>query len=301
MENRDPIRSPVHLGSRATWIGPAIFAFAVLVYTLAMGFDSLLHENWNKLFVGAADRPAMDVVHLVLEWRALVLLLIGAGLGALAAASWSLYIGMWAHRRQIQLQFYVFLVLVGILGLVYVLLAADQGVLARLASNVHGGLPNHVKIAAEIVAVLVGLGGAALLVLPGSLDATELRRRVHAHRLLLYVAAILLTITTLMVHTTFVWLLPEASPVALAGTLATGAMYTLMLASVFVPAGIGLDWAARQLARASEGENPTDQQSWLAQNDIAVDWKTRLTKTVALLAPFLSSGLGPVQSQLGQA
>jgi hypothetical protein len=50
-----------------------------------------------------------------------------------------------------------------------------------------------------------------------------------------------------------------------------------------------LDWAARQLARASKGENPTDH------------WKTHLTKTVALLAPFLSSGLGPVLSQLGQA
>lgn len=217
------------------------------------------------------------------------------------AACWSIYIGMWAHRRQNRPQFYVFLVLVGILGLVYVLLAADQGELARLASDVHDGLPNHVKLAAEIVAVFVGLGGAALLVLPEFLDATELRRRVQAHRLLLYASAILLTITTLMVHTTFVWLLPETSPVALAGTLVTGAMYTLMLASVFVPAGIGLDWAAQQLARALEGEHPTDLQSWLAQHDIAVGWKTQLTKTAALLAPFLSWGLGPVLSQLGQA
>jgi H+/Cl- antiporter ClcA len=51
-----------------------------------------------------------------------------------------------------------------------------------------------------------------------------------------------------------------------------------------------LDWAARQLARASKGENPTDQQSWLAQHNIAVDWKTRLTKTVAL-AVAIGAGL----------
>jgi hypothetical protein len=152
---------------------------------------------------------------------------------------------------------------------------------------------------------------ASIVVLPRTVDAAGLERRVRGLRVLLYTSGVLFVVAILMTESAYSWLVsfvaPEgelasglASAVA-AGTLLAGAMYTLMLASIYLPAAAVLGYVGRRLADAAVAASPDeeDAHAWLERQGLAVSWRGALARIGTLAAPLVSSTLAHALTSSG--
>ena len=184
----------IYLGPGASWLGPAIFALAALIYALATWFEARVDgglPTLATLFKASAEKAELstEVYAAIVTWRASALLLIGAGLVAILATGRSMWVGARRAWREVA----VLAVLVALTMVIWKMVAPPSvleqlGFLLADSNDEYlkqvGKMPYQMKSWAEIIGGLVGVGGAALIVLPATLDVKNLARRVQTLRLL---------------------------------------------------------------------------------------------------------------------
>jgi hypothetical protein len=323
-ENAKTHPEPVlELGPGAPWTGPALFAFGIAVFVLALALEAravALGPTLAKILSGEVTDAGFSISErsASLNLRASMLLLLGATLASVLLSVWSFRLAYRTARGPVL----VILGLMGVLGVVGIVLAASPesatGVLRQLVAAVErnsaafrenglASLSLLPKDVGESTAVILGAGMACFAVLPRRVDARELAVRARRIRLLLYCGAAMFVFGILVVRTNAIWLLSFFAPAAEgaeAGEFAKttaglvsgvtnlgGAFYSLMLAAVYIPTAVVLGRLAERLGKTAAGEDaePEKIRGWLEERELLVSWRGQLTRVGALLAPVLSS------------
>ena len=252
------------------------------------------------------------------EWRASVFLLIGAGLVALVFSVYTISRAARAHPLPVGV---IAGIAVAFASLVYSLIDQENpvsflaqlvGLLEsesqRLANADLRTLAFLPRRAAELSAIAIGVAAASVVVLPRTVEARELARRVRTLRVLLYVSAGLFVAGIIETEKTFAWLVTFLDPageegsavlhrIVSAGTFSTGAFYTLLIVSIYLPAAAALAYVGRRLAQQSIAPGE-DAGEWLLSNGLAISWRGQLVRVVTLLTPLLSSVVAQSLSEL---
>ena len=301
-----------------------MFALFALVYVLGVVFESQAEASRSDAVLatlfpkaGAAEvSPREQLAHM--EWRASVNLLIGSGLAAALVALHAIA----SVVRRAPLQLAAIAGLASASWLAYVILVDSSEPIAfmeqvkRLVEK-HGSdrvdgmaaLAMVAKRGSEAVAFLVGIGAASIVVLPETIDATDLSRRVRALRLLLYTSAVLFVVVILMTEATYTWFISFFDPkddrvrsdlasIVATGTLTAGAWYTLCLTALYVPAAVALGHVCSRLGEVATSESSDDDVAeWMEKNGLSISWRGQLLRVATLLAPVVSSGLAQVLAE----
>lgn len=307
----------VELGPYAAWIGPGVFALAILAYSVAAAFEarvvsSKLVAPALSAAVAAADLSTGEFVAHV-HWRASVLLLIVAGLAVVVVSTTMI----WAYLRRAPLQAAFMALLVTLTAIIHNTIGGGADLstsfLAKLLSLIDPksaalgtlNITQQIKSAAEFVAVLIGIAAASVLILPRQVDSLELARRAGQLRVLLFTTAALFATAILSNAAAYSWLVAAVPwdsgvdagtprSIVVAGTYLAGAFYTLTLTSVFVPCAGAVVLLGRRLALRSEG----DPGAWLESNGLTFTWKGQFANIGALLTPLASTVLAQLLSSM---
>lgn len=322
-------RSPepvLTLGPYAPWIPFGLFGLSALVFALATAVELAAVAHGPSLYdtLGPASKSAgFNLGQLTgqIEWRASAILLVGAMLAAVFSAGRV----VWHALRTAWKPTVSLLVLSGavcLIALVFMEVTSGeqattsfQGQLVAFVERrcqAFGagltGLLTRVRMCGEFAAWLVGIAMACAVVVPRRLKAEDLARSIDRLRFLLYCGAAMFVLGMVTTRWTASWILtflapasaePEAarefaefrSAAVAAGTYVAGAMYTLMLVTVYLPPAALLGRYATRLASiATEvGAEPDKVDGWLKSNDLDVSWRGQITRIAVLLAPVLSS------------
>lgn len=149
-------------------------------------------------------------------------------------------------------------------------------------------------------AVLLTVTTAATLLPPPNerpRPPEHLRAQIRRLRVVLYLGAAVLVAGTLLTSAYHHLPIPqladghrEAGELLAGGvTFVTGALWSLVLLAMYVPAALILDRRAWAVATARDGESPA-RQGWLEEEGLTSRWYGTLLRVTAILAPFLSSG-----------
>lgn len=304
------------LGPYAAWIGPGIFAFAVIAYVLGAAFEAqiVLRELVPPaLSTAAAAQLSVDGFVAHIHWRSAVLLLIAAGLVTVVVCTTMIA----AHLRQARLQLVFMAAFVVLARIVHHGFGGGADVSTSLLDNLISlmsgdsklrnalDLTYQIRQAGDSLTLFVGVAVASVLVLPRQIDSIELGRRVAQLRLLLFVAAALFVTAMLTNAAAYTWVAAAfswnvgldagtASSIVVAGTYLAGASYTLILISLFLPCAAVFAFISRRLAHQVEG----DADVWLEKIGLAYTWKGQFANVGALLAPLASSVLAQFLSSM---
>lgn len=172
--------------------------------------------------------------------------------------------------------------------------------------------PFVVGIEAMAFLALVGLAVSVSLLLAGSKRMNlktpqfSVQARVAALaenqrkvRLLLYVGALALIAGTLEASALYTWAVSmleitrysHASDIPHTLGIVNGALYSILLAAIFVPAMIQLRVQARRLAEAANPDSSAaERNKWLDENAIAGTIPRQIYSTLAVAGPLLAGG-----------
>ncbi|MCB9831636.1 MAG: hypothetical protein H6807_04105 [Planctomycetes bacterium] len=311
----------IELGPAGAWLGPKLYLVALAVFVAAVLFEaraasafgvrSLLGDLEHQSESTSTTRLATSF----LAWRSAMLLLIGVALGSAGLAARQILLGARRHRRAA----FVLVASALALGLftasmfgtmtepssflkALTMLVAESR--PGLRENGLVGLMVLPKRCAELLAAVVGVGMAAIMILPARLDLPTLRAAIRALRLMLYSATLMLVIGVFATRASYTLVLDfgrfmapgEAAELAESGASLAAAFYTLVLAAGYLPATLVLSGYARRFAAAAVARGEaTSEASFLAEREIEFAWKGQLGRILAVSAPFLTSivpGLG---------
>ncbi len=172
----------------------------------------------------------------------------------------------------------------------------DMGQIVEVANRV-----NSIGFAASFTLVLAS---CAILLPPNNHSSPdglrELSKRMNYLRLVLYVGTLLLVVGVLLMRSIFHWSLAFIPPTedgvdkiveSFTSSIVTAeaGFYTLILAGVYLPAALILQWRARSLQKLPEDVSEKDKV--LQGYGLTFSFKESLPRLVAILGPFL---VGPV-------
>ena len=130
-------------------------------------------------------------------------------------------------------------------------------------------------------------------------DQDELLKRVRLLRPILMVGATALVVAILRLSVTHAWaasyLLPESPLAKNVSSLVTGivvsmgTVYTLLMASIYLPAALMLRTRVLKLAA---GKTDQEQEKFLSDNGLNLSFMQLLPRVLALFAPLLAGPLG---------
>ena len=303
------------LGPWAPWFGVGVYALAALTFSLIAAVEWFAIRSHPTLVEAAAKAFGFTACSLeesfaFVQWRASVLLLSLAGLGALVVG---LHAVVRATRQRL-VPVAIMALTAGLTVLVHALLNSETStsllsqvidlLQERRSSGEIGELKSLVfppKRAAEFVALILGVAMASVLILPSSLTIEELAKRVQVLRRLLYVTSVLLVAGIFMTESTYAWLVSaaevdsalrtELAGLVSAGTLLAGVFYTLTLLIGYLPAAVLLGEYGRRLSALATEESSEQPADWLVRHGLVVSWKGQLARTATVLAPLLSSAV----------
>ena len=292
------------------WVSVAVYGFASLVFLLVVSFEVASVSVSPHLAEVLSRREMAESIASItaqVEWRAMTVLFLGALVGAFVVGAWNLWLG-WRRDRRVTLT----LLLVGVV--VGMLVSSAFGAASKPTSMLHQVLQALAvepttkalmlvpKFAAEVIAGLVGMGFAAVLILPEHIDAEVLSRHFGRLRAMLFTSAAMLAIGVLMTHSAYGWAVSfvthgpgeaYAEPLAALGASAThlaGSVYTLILAAVYIPGAFVLDEVGRRVAtEATQHDENPDPEAWLELNGLRTQRPAQIGRLFVILAPLLSS------------
>ena len=106
----------------------------------------------------------------------------------------------------------------------------------------------------------------------------------------------MLILGVLFIRSSYTWVasfVPQVDlgPIVESGTFLAGSFYTVMLASVYIPTVIALEWCAWRLKQSAPSTRVVDDQAWRESIGLTATWKDQLLRLTAVAAPLLSSHL----------